>query len=49
MLEAQSGEKLTSEERALASRAVRMEYESRGIYDKDQSIFSLEDMILRKE
>ena len=40
MLEAQSGEKLTSEERALASRAVRMEYESRGIYDKDpESIF----------
>lgn len=35
MLEAQSGEKLTSEERALVSRAVRMEYEERGIYDKD--------------
>jgi len=41
MLEAQSGEKLTSEERALASRAVRMEYESLGIYDNNpDSIFN---------
>lgn len=41
MLEAQSGEKLTSEERALASCAVRMEYESRGIYDNNpDSIFN---------
>lgn len=41
MLEAQSGEKLTSEERALASRAVRMEYESLGIYDNNpESIFN---------
>lgn len=40
MLEAQSAEKLTSEERALASRAVRIEYESLGIYDKDpESIY----------
>ena len=40
MLEAQSGERLTSEERALVSRAVKIEYESRGMFNKEpDSIF----------
>jgi hypothetical protein len=37
MLESQSGEKLSAEERAIINRAVRAEYESRGIYDNDPS------------
>lgn len=39
MLEAQSGEKMTAEERALAAKAVRDEYLSRGITEDPDSIY----------
>ncbi|MDD2586854.1 MAG: hypothetical protein PHR65_05920 [Syntrophomonadaceae bacterium] len=40
MLEAQSGEKISAEERSLANRAVRMEYEERQIHEDDpESIY----------
>lgn len=39
IIEAQTGEKITAEERALASRAVRDEYLSRGITEDPESIY----------